>query len=370
MTVKAETVAVTIVTHNSELYVRRCLESVLSQDGPSLDIVVVDNASHDATCSIMERYQKQVRLIYNQENVGFPAAQNQAIQATSSDWVLVLNPDVLLTQGFITSLVKKGNLNASIGTVCGKLLRAGPGLSIPIERRLDSAGIYFTPTFRHFDRGMHELDGEEFNEPAFVFGSTAAAALYRRQMIQDVSIEGEFFDEEFFLYREDADLSWRAQLMGWKCLYFPEAVGYHVRRVFPDSRRELPALINLHSVKNRFLMRLKNVTGPLYMRNFLTVTARDLAILGYCLSIEQTSLKAFISVVKSMRRTWSKRRIIQQKRKVSDAYLRSWFRFSPAVIPVDLNSLPDPHAAAVARGTSSVLQVPARRANQSRLPQL
>ena len=70
------------------------------------------------------------------------------------------------------------------------------------------------------------------------------------------------------MYREDADVAWRAQLMGWQCLYVPYARGYHVRKVLPGNRRALPPEINMHSVKNRFLMRIKNISPDLYRRNW------------------------------------------------------------------------------------------------------
>ena len=94
----------------------------------------------------------------------------------------------------------------------------------------------------------------------YVFGASAAAALYRRAMIDDVAVDGDFFDPDFFAYREDADVAWRAQLLGWRCIYTPAAVAYHVRTVTPANRRSLPPVINMHSVKNRFLMRIKNAT--------------------------------------------------------------------------------------------------------------
>ena len=82
------------------------------------------------------------------------------------------------------------------------------------------------------------------------------------------------------MYREDADVAWRAQLMGWRCIYTPHARGYHVRNVLPGNRRALPPEINMHSVKNRFLMRIKNMTPDLYRRNWLSITARDLVVVS------------------------------------------------------------------------------------------
>src|SRR6266850_1481333 len=93
--------------------------------------------------------------------------------------------------------------------------------SVLEEQLVDSTGIYFTPMLRHLDRGSQEPDKGHYLNFEYVFGATAAAALYRRKMIDDVSIQGEFFDPDFFVYREDADVAWRAQLMGWRCLYTP-----------------------------------------------------------------------------------------------------------------------------------------------------
>jgi GT2 family glycosyltransferase len=363
---QGSTVSVTIVTYNSESFIRRCLDSVLGQDWPSLQVIVVDNHSQDRTRAILAEFRQHVEVIVNGENLGFAAAQNQAIRRAGGDWILCLNPDVRLNSNFLSCLLER-NIDPGIGTVCGKLLRATPTLEIPAQAKLDSAGIYFTPTFRHFDRGSNTPDREEFNVPALVFGATAAAALYRRKMIEDVSVEGEFFDEDFFLYREDADVSWRAQLQGWRCLYLPEAIGYHVRRVFPECRRSLPALINRQSVQNRFLMRIKNVSFSLYLRHFLPVTARDLAVLFYCLFVERSSLGAFSSVMRLWRRTLAKRRIIQARRRVPDSYLQSWFGYSPVTLPIEIPPRTQ-GGLTPAPGTRSAVSLPA--AGGSRLSSL
>jgi GT2 family glycosyltransferase len=357
-------VSVTIVTYNSEPFIQRCLDSLMAQQWPSLEVVVVDNASHDRTRALLAEYRDRIRIILNSENRGFCAGQNQAIRLTKGNWVLALNPDVWLTPNFVGLLMQRADLDSQVGTVCGKLLRALPGLEIPAEPELDSAGIYFTPTFRHFDRGFHLPDSDEYAQPAYVFGATAAAALYRRSMIDDISVEGEFFDEDFFNYRDDADLSWRAQLQGWRCLYLPEAVGYHVRRVSPECRRQLPPEANFHSVKNRFLMRMKNATWPLYLRNFVPVTARDLAIVAYCLLAERGSLPAFSTALRSWKKMLAKRRIIQRRRRVTNSYLQSWFHFRPTTVPV--TALPAP----ANREAYPVLPLRTTRPEPGRVPPL
>lgn len=322
-------VSVTLVTYNSGRFIKRCLETVLSCTYLAKEIIVIDNASTDGTIGILEQFTDRCKIVFNDENIGFAAAQNQAIRMSRGEYILALNPDVLLMPGFIMNLVQTAKQDPRAGTVCGKLLALSAHFEIPDTPLIDSTGIYFTPTLRHLDRGSQEVDEGHYTEPEYVFGATAAAALYRRRMIDDISIDGEFFDEDFFVYREDADVAWRAQLMGWRCLYTPYALGYHVRTVTPGNRRALPAVINMHSVKNRFLMRIKNMTPGLYKRNFWSVLGRDIVVVGACLLHEHTSLKAFWFLAKNWNRFIAKRREIMRRSKVSDEYMARWFDFTP-----------------------------------------
>ncbi len=239
-------VSVTIVTYNSGRFIKRCLESVLAQKYLSKQIIVIDNAWPDGTVDILEQFEDRGVIVYNGENIGFAAAQNQAIGLSDGEWVLSLNPDVLLLPNFIQALVEAGQLDPKVGTVCGKLLSILSNFDLPDKPLVDSTGIYFTPMLRHLDRGSQEVDNGHYLNHEYVFGATAAAALYRRKMIEDISVDGEFFDSDFFVYREDADVAWRAQLMGWRCIYTPHARGYHVRNVLPGNRRALPPEINMH----------------------------------------------------------------------------------------------------------------------------
>src|SRR5271169_5396203 len=345
-----ERVSVTIVTYNSGRFIKRCLESVLAQKYPAKEIIVIDNASNDGTVDILEPFEDRCQIVYNDENIGFAAAQNQAIALGSGDWVLTLNPDVLLLPNFIQALVDAGQLDKRIGTVCGKLLAILATFDLPDKPLVDSTGIYFTPMLRHLDRGSQEVDNGHYLNHEYVFGATAAAALYRRSMIEDVAIQGEFFDEEFFVYREDADVAWRAQLLGWRCMYTPHARGYHVRNVLPGNRRALPSVINMHSVKNRFLMRMKNMTGNLYRRNWFSITVRDLVVISCCLVREQSSLKAFWYIAKNWKRVMAKRREIMSRKRVDDEYIAHWFRYDPVSAPA---SKPKPAGRPLARSKAA-----------------
>lgn len=329
-------VAVTIVTYNSARFIRHCLSYVFDQQYGPLEVIIVDNASSDDTPNILREFERRARVVLNRENTGFSAGQNQAMALSEADWCLALNPDVRLTANFIKDLVIAGAADDRIGSVCGKLLALSPDLQIPTNPTFDSTGIYFTPNLRHLDRGSREPDRGQYEQPEYVFGATGAACLYRRAMIDDLLIAGEFFDVDFFAYREDADVGWRAQLCGWKCLYVPQAVAYHVRHVIPENRASIAPILNMHSVKNRWLMRIKNMTPSLYLHHALAITWRDLLVIGGCLLGEFYSLRAFVIVFRLWSKTWNKRREIMRKRRASDEYLASWFSDTPVSFPAGL----------------------------------
>jgi GT2 family glycosyltransferase len=332
--VSSPAISVTIVTYNSARFIRPCLQYVLAQTLKQMEVIIIDNASSDQTRKILQDFEGRIRVVYNTENTGFAGGQNQAIQLAIGNWILTLNPDVRLSPDFLSQLLIAGEKDRQIGTVCGKLLAMKEDFEIPPTPILDSTGIYFTPSLRHFDRGSKQPDQGQYERSEYVFGATGAAALYRREMIKDVALNGSFFDPDFFAYREDADVAWRAQLLGWKCVYEPRAVAYHVRSVLPSNRRSLPAVINMHSVKNRFLMRINNMSGSLYRQHFFAITWRDAIVVAGCLLREWSSLRAFVILLRNWPKSWSKRREIMRRRRMSDASIAVWFAPQPVSFPL------------------------------------
>src|SRR5712675_2570036 len=130
-------VSVTIGTFNSGRFIKRCLESVLAQRYPNREIIVIDNASTDGTADILEQFEDRCQIVYNDENIGFAAAQNQAIRMSDGEWVLTLNPDVLLLPNFIQALVDAGQFDSKIGSVCGKLLTIRATFDLPEKQLVD-----------------------------------------------------------------------------------------------------------------------------------------------------------------------------------------------------------------------------------------
>jgi GT2 family glycosyltransferase len=325
----SDQVSVLITTFNSAATLAACLESVRSQDYKPLEIIIVDNASTDATRELLRSAPANADVILNPRNIGFAAAQNQGIRKSRGGWLLSLNPDVALSSSFISQLVSAAKRDATIGSVCGKLFRWQPGADEEKTTIIDSTGMYFTRNLRHLDRGAEETDRGQYDQTEYVFGATGAAALYRREMVNDVSIENQFFDEDFFAYREDADLAWRAQILGWRCLYVPQAIAWHQRRVTPERREQLPATINWHSAKNRFLMRAKNISPELYLRLFFPATWRDLMVVGYALLRDWRLISALLYPLRHWRVLMRKRKLVQAKRRVSDRELARWFSNRP-----------------------------------------
>jgi GT2 family glycosyltransferase len=328
-------VSILITTFNSAAVLKRCLESALNQDIRNHEVIVVDNASTDGTRGVLREFEDRVRVIYNDTNRGFAGGQNQAISYAQGEWLLSLNPDVLLGACFISKLLAAAEGRPRVGVICGKLLRWNPAADEERTNVVDSTGIYFLRNLRHLDRGSGEVDKGQYNVPEYVFGATGAAALYRRAMIEDISVGGEFFDEDFFAYREDADVAWRAQLMGWSCLYTPDAIAWHVRRVTPERFRDLPDEINRHSIKNRFLMRAKNVSLMMYLRLFITITVRDFLIVGYSVLFNPGLLSGLALLWSKRQLIREKRRWIQSHRRAGDRELLVWFANNPRTFPLN-----------------------------------
>ncbi len=335
-------ILVSIVTHNSARHLRRCLQRLTADMLPDARICLWDNASSDNCLEIAAAFSDFLDSIRtSNRNIGFCAAHNRVIASYDSEFVLVLNPDVFLDKGYVGTLISAMNLDRGAGSATGKLWRwqddyefapdFGGLFSDPPQARriLDTTGIYFTPAQRHFDRGSGEEDRGQFQRKEYVFGASGAAACYRRNMLEQVKSGAEYFDEDFFAFREDADLAWRAQWLGWRCLYVPEARGFHVRQVLPERRPELPADINMHSFKNRFLLRIKNMDIGTYARFFLPITLRDLGAFAYVLAREPSSLRAFPLLFKALPRAWVVRRALQRHRRTSAAEIRSWFSYRP-----------------------------------------
>ncbi len=326
-------VAVVLVTYNAERYVRQCLEALARQTFRDFSVLVIDNGSTDRTVAVVQQEFPHVRVVLRRENLGFSRAYNDGITwATGSDYALCLNQDCFLEPGYIEELVAYADSHPRCASCSGKLLRFDPengeGTTV-----VDSMGLAFRRTMRVFNIAEGQHDERRSSAPAQVFGLPATAVLYRRSSLEEVALRRgsreEYFDEDFFAYKEDIDLAWRLQLAGFHAALVPAAAAYHVRTVRRTGflrRGDRRPLVRQMSYRNHALAVLANQT----LLNLILLAPWwvpfELGKAAYTFVREPgTFWKGIGGVMRLLPRTWSKRRSIQKNRQVKSSAIRQWF---------------------------------------------
>jgi len=209
------------VAYNNERTIRRSIESILSSSYTNIEIIVIDNGSKDRTLPIVRSYGDKVMVTENTINAGFAGAMNQGISKARGEFILSLNPDAELHDNAVTLLLEALEENSSYGAASPKLLRK--------DGLIDCAGIDNELNIWFRNRGEEQSDAGQYDAKKVVFGASGACAMYKMKMLEDIKIDSEYFDNDFFAYKEDVDLSWRANRLGWKTIYEPSAVARHER---------------------------------------------------------------------------------------------------------------------------------------------
>lgn len=285
-----------------------CLLAALAQ--PGARVVVIDNACTDGTVTLCE--QLGVDVVRLRSRLSYAAAVNAGIQQTDSEAVLLLNADCVLDDGFLDAaqvrLARPG-----VGSVAPKLIRAtGPG----VHERLD---VLDTAAMVVDRRRKNRLVGH--GEPASayprscpVFGGDGACVLYRREVLNACAVGGEVLDEDMALWASDVDLAWRAQLLGWACVYEPAAVAWHQRFYSPTTRASVPEHHRRLQFRNRYLMMLKNDTAGALARDLPWVLGYEVLALGHVLLRERHLLGGYAEAWRLAGRALARRRVIQPRR--------------------------------------------------------
>jgi GT2 family glycosyltransferase len=317
------TASVGIVTFASASHIGRCLEAVRVQTRAPAEVVVWDNASADGSADLARRHG--ARVLVSGTNVGFAAAANELIRATTGPYLLLLNPDASPAPDYLARLVAAAETDARLGSVTGKLIRpAAP--EGPVV--LDSTGHVLYRNRAALNRGENEPDRGQYDTAGEVFGVCAAAALYRRAMLEDVRVGAEYFAADFFAYLEDVDLDWRARLRGWRAWYEPAAVCVHARGHRGKRRMKYPWALR-HSLKNRYLMMVRNDRLADVLRDLPAIAGMEgLLALDYLLT-RPTALRGYVDLVRLLPRAAAARRVIQSRRLAPPSSLRDWRRPYP-----------------------------------------
>jgi GT2 family glycosyltransferase len=317
-------ISIGIVTWNSATHLPCCLKALSAQNDVTLELIVIDNASDDQSVELVLQYFPDARVIRNTNNTGFCHAHNQAISAAKGKYYMALNPDVVMMPDYISKMVTVLEEKPDYGSIAGKLMQTQGGEHASI---LDSTGLFIDRQRRQYLRGHGEMDTGQFDQASEVFGVDGAAPLYRREMLEDIKIDGQYFDESFFAHKEDVDLAWRARLLGWRCWYTPEAVAVHPRGFRPGQKREVisPA-VRVHAVKNRYLLLKKHESSLGWRRDGMSILWYDLKILGYLCLFERSSLKAFSLLCQVWHLASEWRREIWKRVRVEPAEMLGWFK--------------------------------------------
>lgn len=317
-------VSVIILNWNCRAYLQACIEAVLAQSHRDIELILIDNGSHDGSPEFLKSNYPKIFLIENGHNVGFAAGMNQGIRRATGEFVLPLNVDVFLHDDYVAVAVESGMRRAdSVGMVCGKVFRYNNGKT----QQLVDVGKFLVG--RMTMKNSRSSEKEEY-----VFGPNGSCPLYRRTMLEDIKFwNGQFYDETYFAYAEDLDLHWRAQLAGWRCLYLPSLTSWHVHSASVGGKVRLidkPAFFQQLVLRNRHMNIIKNLPAALFLFYLPAILVTEILTIVYFAVHRPSSLRAVVSAyvwtMKSLRETLRKRRFIQESRRVTNRYLFSLFR--------------------------------------------
>lgn len=306
-------IVVVIPNWNGADYIGKCLTS-LSKQSEKAHITVVENGSIDNSVAEITKACPSAEILKFKDNAGFAGGVNRGIRpaiAQGADYIALLNNDAIANKDWLKNLASAAEQHPEAGIITGKFMRLD-------KKFLDSTGDQYSTFAMPFPRGRNQEDTGQYDTAEYVFGATGGASLYRVEMLKEIGL----FDEEFFAYFEDVDISYRAQLAGWKVWYEPKAEAYHH---VGGTSSKLGDFARYHTIKNFFMLYAKNMPARLYWKygpNFLYQAARLMA--GSI--VKGKGLVFFMGVVKAFANTphlIRERRRIQGSQKVTTDYIDS-----------------------------------------------
>lgn len=307
-------VAIVVPNWNGADLIQECIDSLLVQSYKNITIVVVENGSSDSSLEVLSEYKDRITVLSQKINQGFAGGVNIGIKYAlkhGAEYIALFNNDAKAKIDWVENLVFTADKNPGVGIITSKIL-------IGESNKIDSTGDWYTTTGMPFPRGRNEIDKQQYDNQTVVFGASGGASLYKSDLFKDIG----FFDEDFFAYYEDVDLSFRAQLRGWTVRYQPDAIVYH--RLSATSSK-LGYFAIKQSAKNFWLIYIKNVPFPLFIKYMPFVLYRYVRM--YAARLIKGGFWAFSSgffqSVLLLPKKLLQRRHIQKTRKVSNAYLES-----------------------------------------------
>jgi len=292
-----------VVNYNGEKFLEKCLDSIARQSYRNFDVIVVDNGSTDNSLKILDQFSDvlEMEVIKNSENLGFAKAANQGIRMADSEIVALVNNDAFLDERWLEEIVKVCKSDKSSGIFASKIL-------FP-DGRINSAGHIIYRGLAVMERGFLEKDFGQYDFDCYVAGACAAAAAYRREMLEEIGL----FDEDYFMYNEDVDLSLRAILLGWKVRFVHKAVAWHLHSASTGFLSDFSVYYNS---RNWVWSILKNIPTKVLLKEMPFFILRNVTSMVYFCSKGRFSiLKSKFDALRGIRKVLKKRRELQKRRK-------------------------------------------------------
>jgi len=321
-------VSVIVVNWNGKAYLEECLNSLRHQTFSDFEVIVVDNGSTDGSFEYLQSHSPEFgRLLRNAENVGFARGNNQGIRVAKGKYIALLNNDARADSHWLEELVRAAEENGRVGMLASKIYLHGS------SKIIDNVGHLIYRDGLNRGRGRLEVDRGQFDKKEEVLFPSGCAALYRREMLEEIGL----FDEDFFAYGDDTDIGLKGRLAGWKCLYVPEAIVHHR---YSQSSGSYSPLKAFYVERNRVWVAVKYFPLSLLMKSpFYTFWRFFLQGYGALtgqgaagrfsqqysrLQLLIILVKAYVSAARGLTKMWKKRKEMKKLTRVSREEILSW----------------------------------------------
>lgn len=323
MVIQIPEISIIIVGYKAKKHLDACFVSIKHQtiyDPSNIEVIYIDNASFDQSIAHIQRNYKWVSTVRNTKNVEFATALNQGIRYASGEYIMMMNPDVILDNNYLENALKKMKHDKHISAIGGKIYQYDFNQGAKTAY-FDTVGI-FAYVGREILSARGARDEGQFEKTEEIFSIRNICAMYRKSALEDAKMFSEYFDENFFLYLEDVDMCWRLHLLGWKVMFYPNLIAHHCR----DTRKK--ATIEQYKITkwrafliNERIMLLKNefsssIFGDLYTL-IKTRIIKSFRREGW--------IKGWVKYIQMVPVALKKRRIIMRRKRVTKDEMRKWF---------------------------------------------
>lgn len=303
-------ITVIVVNWNGRQFLEACLGSLRRQIFRDFEIVLVDNGSTDGSTEFVRAGFPEVRLIALTENRGFTGGNIAGYENASGELIVLLNNDTEAHPRWLEQIHHAALQFPEAGSFASKMMY------FDCRNKIENCGFNVGTEGTTIDLGRDERDGPEWSSPREVFGACGGAVAYRQSMLNDIG----FLDPDFFMVYEDVDLSFRARLRGYACMYIPTAVVFHRYRATLGSQ---PSHQVFYSQRNIEFVYLKNMPTGLMLRSALQRLLYEAGAAIYFLHLGSGSafLRSKLDVFRHLSRIYRKRREIQRGRTVQNSHI-------------------------------------------------